>query len=107
MIGDKGYLSAFLQTELATTGIDLQTPLRANMTDPRPPGGIQQLTKTRRLVETVIGQLTEPFHLEKIRARDVWRLTSRIARKVLAHTLGIFINRQVGQSDLQFEGLIA
>ena len=29
-IGDKGYISAFLQAELATTGIDLQTPLRAS-----------------------------------------------------------------------------
>ena len=107
VIGDKGYLSAFLQAELATVGIDLQTPWRANMTDPRPPKVVQQLTRTRRLVETVIGQLAEQFHFEKIRARDVWHLTSRIARKVLAHTLGIFMNRQLGRSDLQFEGLIA
>jgi len=61
----------------------------------------------RRLVETVIGQLAMQFHFEKIRARDAWHLTSRIARKVLAHTLGIFMNRQIGRSDLQFEGLIA
>jgi hypothetical protein len=107
VMGDKGYLGAFLQAELATVGIDLQTPLRANMTDPRPPGAVRQLTSARRLVETVIGQLAEQFHFEKIRARDVWHLTSRIARKVLAHTLGIFMNRQVGRSDLQFEGLIA
>jgi hypothetical protein len=53
-------LSAFLQAALATVGIDLQTPLRANMTDPRPPGVVQQLTSTRRRVETVIGQLAEP-----------------------------------------------
>jgi len=107
VLGDKGYLSAFLQAELATAGIDLQTPLRANMTDPRPRWAVRQLTRTRRLVETVIGQLTTQFHFEKIRARDTWHLTSRIARKVLAHTLGIFINRQIGRSDLQLEGLIA
>jgi hypothetical protein len=107
VIGDKGDLSAFLQAELATVGIDLPTPLRANMTDPRPLKVVQPLTRTRRLVETVIGQLAEPFHFEKIRARDCWHLTSRIARKVLAHTLGIFINRQLGRSDLQFEGVIA
>lgn len=107
VLGDKGYLSAFLQAELATTGIDLQTPLRTNMTDPRPLWVVRQLIRTRRRVETVIGQLTEQFHFEKIRARDVWHLTSRIARKVLAHTLGIFMNRQIGRSDLQFEGLIA
>ena len=107
VIGDKGYISAFLQAELAATGIDLQTPLRANMTDPRAPWIVRQLMRTRRLVETVVGQLTEQFHFEKIRARDGWHLTSRIARKVLAHTLGIFMNRQLGRSDLQFEGLIA
>ena len=106
VIGDKGYLSTCVQEELATIGIDVQTPLRANITDPRPPWALQQLTRTRRLVETVIGQLTAQFHWEKIWARDAWHLTSRITRKVLAHTLGIFINRQVGRSDLQFEGLI-
>jgi len=107
VFGDKGYLSAFLQAELATTGINLQTPLRANMTDPRPPWVVRPLIRTRRRVETVIGQLAAQFHFEKIRARDVWHLTSRITRKVLAHTLGIFMNRQVGRSDLQFDGLIA
>ena len=107
VIGDKGYISAFLQAELVTVGIDLQTPLRANMTDPRPAWVVRQLTSTRRLVETVIGQLVAQFHFEKIRARDVWPLTSRVARKILAHTLGIFINRQVGRPDLQLESLIA
>ena len=107
VIGDQGSISTFLQTELAVVGIDLQTPLRANMTDPRAPRIVQRLTRTRRLVETVIGQLSAPFHFEKIWARDVWHLTHRIARKVLAHTLGIFMNRQLGRSDLQFEGLIA
>ena len=77
------------------------------MADSRAPWIIPQLTRTRRLVETVIGQLTEQFHFEKIRARDGWHLTSRIARKILAHTLGIFMNRQIARSDLQFESLIA
>ena len=77
------------------------------MIDPRPPWVVRQLTCVRRSVETVIGQLTEQLHFEKIRARDVWHLTSCIARKVLAHTLGIFVNRQIGRPDLRFEGLIA
>ena len=50
---------------------------------------------------------SESPDFEKVRARDAWHLTSRIVRKVLAYTLGIFINRQTGRSDLQFEGLIA
>jgi hypothetical protein len=44
--------------------------------------------KVRRLVETVIGQLSEQFHIEKVRARDLWHLTSRSARKILSHTVG-------------------
>jgi hypothetical protein len=107
LIGDKGYLGTFLKAELTTVGIDLQTPLRANMTDTRDPQAVRRLTQTRRRIETVIGQLTEQFHIEKVRARDLWHLTSRLARKVLAHTFGIFINRSLGRPDLQFAGLIA
>jgi hypothetical protein len=107
VIGDKGYLGTWLQAELATVRIDLQTPLRTHMNDPRPSWAVQQLTRIRRRVEIVIGQLTEQFHFENIRARDIWHLTCRIARKILAHTLGIFINRQVAHPDLQFQGLIA
>lgn len=107
LMGDKGYISVFLPAELTTVGINLQTPWRAHMNDPCLPAVVQQLTRTRRLVETVMGQLTEQFHFEKIRARDAWHLTSRIAQKVLAHTWGIFMNRLLGRSNLQFEGLIA
>lgn len=31
--------------------------------------------------------LVERFHIEKIRARDMWHLTSRLNRKILAHTI--------------------
>ena len=106
VIGDKGYMSAFVKAG-RTVGIDRQTPLRANRTETRTPDVVWRLTRTRRPVETGMGPLTERFHFEKIRARDRWRLTSRIAHKVLAHPLGIFVNRLLGRSDLQFDGLIA
>ena len=76
------------------------------MQDDRDPHFVTQLMKTRRLVETVIGQLSDQFHIEKVRARDLWHLTSRVARKVLAHTIGVFLNRQLGRAPLQLEGLI-
>jgi hypothetical protein len=34
-------------------------------------------------------------------------LTSRTARKVLSHTMGVYLNRTLGREPLQFEGLIA
>ena len=107
LIGDKGYISQSLHTELMVyQHIDLETPLRANMTDTRDPIFVKNLIKVRRLVETVIGQLTDHLHMAKVRARDLWHLTSRINRKILAHTMGIYLNRMLGREPLQFDGLI-
>jgi len=49
------------------------------------------------LVETVIGQLTERFHTERIRARNLWHLANRVIRKLLAHTVGVFLNCCLGR----------
>jgi hypothetical protein len=57
------------------------------MKDPRPKGLVKILLRVRRLIETVIGQLVERFKIEKVWARDTFHLTSRINRKLLAHTL--------------------
>jgi hypothetical protein len=77
------------------------------MDDPRPKAFVRQLTATRRLVETVIGQLTERFHIERIRARNLWHLANRVIRKLLAHTVGVFLNCCLGRHQpLQFEGLV-
>ncbi|MBK8751480.1 MAG: transposase [Candidatus Competibacteraceae bacterium] len=48
VIGDKGYMSAFVKAERATVGIDRQTPLRANRTETRTPNVVRRLTRTRR-----------------------------------------------------------
>lgn len=53
-----------------------------------------------------IGQLTDRFQIEKIRARKLWYLTNRIARKVLAHTVCACINKKIGNPPLQFELLV-
>jgi IS5 family transposase len=107
LLGDKGYISQFFRTCLRTCEIQLETPLRRNMHDSRPPEQVEALMTVRRRVETVIGQLTERLHLATVRARDVFHLTGRIARKVLAHTLGVFVNRQLGQAPLQFDAILA
>jgi Transposase DDE domain len=89
LIGDKGLLSKTRQAELAEVSIDLQTPLRDNMDDPRPRSVVQRLLKTRRRVETAIGQLVEFFDFAACKARDLWHLTSRLVRKLLAYNLAI------------------
>jgi len=106
LIGDKGYISQPLKEQLATQGIDLQTPLRSNMPESRPQSFVQQLISTRRLVETVIGQLTERFNIQKVWARDLYHLTNRVTRKFLSHSLAVLLNRFLGRNDLLFDGLI-
>jgi hypothetical protein len=87
LIGDKGLLSKLRQAELAQDNIDLQTPLRDNMDDTRPGPYVQTLLKTRRRVETVIGQLVEFFDFAACKARDLWHLTAKLLRKIIAYNL--------------------
>lgn len=106
LIADKGLIGEDFQAQVrAHTNVNLQTPMRSNMSDSRGKGFSRWLTSTRRLVETVIGQLSQQFHIEKIRARDLWHLTNRIGRKILAHTVGMMINKILGNPPLQFECL--
>lgn len=106
LIADKGLIGEDYQKQIrAQTSVNLQTPTRNNMTDSRGKDYNRVLTSTRRLVETVIGQLTERFNIEKVRARSLWHLTNRIARKVLSHTVGVVINKSLGNPPLQFEKL--
>lgn len=108
LIGDKGYVSKALHAALVQYhSINLQTPLRVNMTETRAPHVVRQMVSARRLVETVIGQLTGRFHLQKIWARNLWHLTSRVGRKILAHTRGIFLQTMLGREPLQFDWIIA
>lgn len=104
VIADKGLIGNEFREELRDhLNLNLHTPLRSNMEDPRSKSFIRWLVSTRRLVETVIGQLSDRFNIEKVRARDLWHFTNRIARKVLAHTVATAINKSLGNPPLQFE----
>ena len=107
LLGDKGYIRPELQEELNGRGLDLQTPLKSNMQDNRSKKWIAWIKRKRRLIETVIGQLTERFNIEKVRARDVWHKASRFWRKLLAHTVCVKINMKRGNVPLQLEQILA
>lgn len=106
LIGDKGYLSQSLRQDLQRQELELQTALRCNMSDNRSAPFLRLLKRTRRLIETVIGQLTDRFHIEKVWARDLWHLTSRLNRKILAHTVCCWLNRN-NPDPLQFGALVS
>ncbi|WP_416775949.1 IS982 family transposase [Xenorhabdus budapestensis] len=99
LLGDKGYLGVEFKQEMKVEGIEMITPVRANMDDPIPRKTRRVINAKRRLIETVIGQLAGQFAIEKCWARDLWHLSNRIARKLLSHTLGIFANFKQGKSQ--------
>ncbi len=107
LIADKGLIGKDYQAQVYEhTGIILHTAVRDNMHEERSSSFIQWLKSKRRLVETVIGQLTERFHIEKVRARKLVSLINRTARKILSHTLACFINAKLGNPLLQFDRII-
>ena len=93
LLGDKGYLSARFKEDLYhEQALKLETPVRQNMTDHLDKTARNFLNKTRRLVETVIGQLTGQFNMNKVWAKKMWTLSGRLSRKILAHSLGMLAN---------------
>lgn len=106
LLGDKGYIRPCLKEELEKNDLHLQTPVRENMQEDRPFDFLKWMKSTRRLVETVIGQLSERFHIEKVRARDLWHQASRFWRKLLAHTVCIKINLLQEREPLRFDHLV-
>lgn len=106
LIGDKGYIRPQFKADCEALGIDLQTPVRKNMAESRPRWFLRLLQRVRKRVETVISQLEQRFGLATLRARDPWHLTNQVARKILAHTLAIWLNLRLEREPLQFDGLV-
>lgn len=105
LLGDKGYIKADLREQLASQGLSLLTPKRRNMKGYSPEVN-RAISRWRQPVETVIGHLCHWFDIERVWARDLWHLTSRLARKLLAHTMMIFLNQQHGRPPLHFADII-
>jgi hypothetical protein len=106
VLGDRGFIGVFVKQSLKDRGLDLQTNLRANMVETRPKKFLKWLTATRRLVETVIGQLTERFAINAIRVKDFLHLQSRIARKLLSHSISTLIAKNLGLVPTQLDSLV-
>ncbi len=99
VVGDKAYISAPVAAALwADQRIRLLTVPRANQRVQLPPALGRQINAARQIIETVNGQLTEQFHLEVNHAHTFWGLCTRLATKLAAHTLCIYLNRLRGAS---------
>ena len=103
-LGDRSYWSPARAGLLADQGVWLLAPSRSAR---RPgPGLPHRLTQARRRIETVIGQLVERYHAKRVWARDAWHLWSRWQRKLLSHTLAVYLCQQHGLGSLPFADLL-
>jgi hypothetical protein len=107
LLGDKGYIGQFFASLLQEQGVVLLTPVRKNMAQPATTPWTSTMGRIRRRIETVIGQLVERFHVDKVRARDRWHLTLRVNRKILSHTIARYLMKQVGIDSMELEELVA
>ncbi len=100
---DKGFLDEYQQALwLETQQTQVVAPTRRNMESS--PEQVKLVKKTkywRKLVETVGSQLTERFQISKIKVKDLWHYQNRIFRKILSHTVAVYLNIQNGNKALQ------
>lgn len=106
-LGDKAFIDTDKQTTLQKDhDLRLLTPLRQGM-HPTPFALPSTLNGLRQLVETVNGQLVERFKVQSMRVRKGWTLLAKWYRKILAHTVCVWLNLKFGRSPLDFDGLVA
>lgn len=104
---DKGFIDAFRQALLEERhGVVVVTPARKRMQARYPPMVVRALGRWRKRLETVGSQLTERFAVARIRVHDLWHFQHRLIRKILAHTVVVFLNLQLHRPPLDLDGLV-
>ena len=104
---DKGFIDAYRQALLAERhGVVVVTAPRKHMTSSHSPALLKLCARLRKGVETVGSHLTERFAVARLRVHDLWHFQHRLIRKVLAHTIGVFLNLQLHRPPLDLDGLV-
>jgi hypothetical protein len=107
LLGDRGYLSEPLKQQLLEQqGLELSVPTKYGRATELDTRQLRIRKRIRRLIETVGSQLCHHLHIKKIWARDLWHLTNRICRKILAHTFCVLFCLKEGLSPLAFTKLV-
>ena len=105
---DKGFIDPFRQPLLFERyGVKIITPARKNMKEENPEGLRKFCSRVRKIIETVGSHLTERFAIDSIRVHDIWHFQSRIIRKVLSHTVMVYLNLQLKREPLDLDGLVS
>jgi hypothetical protein len=104
-LGDRASWKPELREQLRGRGVEMLVPFRKASRDPDPERS-RVMSGIRYRIETVFGQLCERFSIKRVWARDLWHLSSRLLRKVLAHTALVVLNREQGHEPLRLAELL-
>lgn len=99
LFGDKGYISKVLFETLFAKGLQLITPLRANMKNKLMPWIDQLLLRKRSIVETINDQLKNISQIEHTRHRSVWNFMVNLVAGLVAYT------HQEKKPSIRFDGI--
>ena len=104
VLGDRNCHSPNLAERLSDQGLRLLTPYKSSKKEKQP--WSRSLVQKRRRIETVIAQMVGRYKAKKIWARDRWHLRSRWLRKILSHTLAVWLCQQTNLPPLYFSQLL-
>ncbi|MBN4081215.1 IS982 family transposase [Caldithrix abyssi] len=99
LLGDKGYLSNELQTELFEKNrLLLKTPMRSNQKQFKKQPAV--FRRVRKRIETIFSQLCDQFMIRRNYAKTFIGLATRVLSKITAFTLLQYINKFITNRPL-------
>ena len=102
ILGDKGYVGEELFEDMQKAHICLMALKRSNSKEQYPKNVRRLIFRLRRRVETVFSQLSEQLHDERVLAKSMRGLKTRLVNKILAYDLCMVINHLFGKTyDIQ------
>lgn len=108
ILADKGYISKEVENKLREYHeIELYVPSRKNQKIQLPKEESRLLNKFRQRIEVVNNILKNQFNCEKIYAKTLAGLVTKIVSKITALTFGIFINKLFGRRLLDIISIVA
>lgn len=104
VVADKGYVGHdFIAQVKQHYGIELM-PIPRHYNKGVPVSALSRLIqKSRRQIETTIGQLADQMHIESTRTRSLAGLLTALLTKITAFDLAVYFNQLLGEPPLQIK----
>jgi hypothetical protein len=104
LLGDRNYWSPEIAEKMKTHPLYWVVPFKSSKREKQ--AWPRTIKHKRYRIETMIGQFAERFNIKKIWARDTWHLVSRWLRKIVSHTISVFLCQKADLPPLQFANLV-